>query len=170
MHLSKVNEALQHKIVGGSIHQWNCWPNSRFLDYENIGAYASVVFSIETQEIYTAEINSNREDIKPYRWLNPLYKQSYVDEAKEKNVDINIAWDSVKWVDLETSEDWLEKATAIFNNEEFDDRVKVPVNLEKDELFELMTLAHERDITLNQLVENLLQNVIDKEKNERLNF
>ena len=168
MHLSKVNEALQHKIVGGSIHQWDCWPNTRFLDYENNGAYASVVFNIETQEIYTAEINSNRDFIKPYRWLNPTYKQSYIDEAKEKNVDINIAWDDVKWVDLETSEDWLEKATAIFKNEPFDERVKVPINLEKDELFQLMSLAHERDVTLNQLVENILEDMVNRHRNDDL--
>lgn len=42
----------------------------------------------------------------------------------------------------------------------------VPLDLEKEELYELMLMAHERDITLNQLVENLLREVIDRLENE----
>ena len=34
--------------------------------------------------------------------------------------------------------DWLEKASAIFTGQDFDTRVQVPLNLEKDELYKLM--------------------------------
>lgn len=166
MHLSKVNNALDHKITGGSEYYWSCWQNPRWLDYETEFANASVVFNTQTQEIYTAEINDKNNNYKPYRWLNPLYKQAMYDEAKERNLNPNLAWDDVAWYDLETPEDWLEKARAIMRGEEFDNRVQVPVDLDKDELFQLMTLAHERDITLNKMVEIILQQVIDKHNNE----
>lgn len=162
MHLSKVNTALDHKIIGGSEFQWDCWPNTRFLDYESNGAFASVIFNIETQEVYNAEVNCNREGVKPYRWMNPAYKQEYIDEAKERNIDPNIAWDDVKWTELETSEDWCEKANAIFNNCSFDERVQVPLDLDNDTLFKLMTMAHEHDVTLNKMMEIVLQEVIDR--------
>ena len=162
MHLKKVNEALQHKITGGSEYYWHCWPNPRWLDYESEYAHASVVFNTETQEIYTAEICDKEHKYKPYRWLNPAYKQAMIDEAKDRVIDPNQAWDDTDWYDLETTEDWLEKASAIFTGQEFDTRVQVPLNLEKDELYKLMTMAHEHDVTLNKMVEIILQEMIDR--------
>lgn len=162
MHLSKVNEALDHKICGGSEHQWDCWSDARFLDFESDNAYASVVFNTKTQEVYLAEVNDKPDNHKPYRWMNPLYKQAYVDEAKQRNVDPDQAWDNKKWYDLETQEDWLGKARAIMRGEEFDERVQVPIDLEKDELFALMKMAHDRDITLNEMVEEILWEVIKR--------
>jgi predicted HicB family RNase H-like nuclease len=37
----------------------------------------------------------------------------------------------------------------------------VPIELPDDELFQLMRMAHERDITLNQLVEEALRLAIE---------
>jgi hypothetical protein len=34
--------------------------------------------------------------------------------------------------------------------------------LENDQLFEIMKMAHERDITLNEMVESILRRVIDE--------
>lgn len=166
MHLSKVNEALEHKITGGSEYGWHCWENARWLDYESDYAHASVVFNSQTQEVYSAEVNDKDDNYKPYRWLNPIYKEALLADAKERNLDPNDAWDGVKWYDLETSQDWLEKAGAIMRGEEFDTRVQVPLTLGKDELYQLMELAHKNDVTLNKMVEIILQNMIDKHKNE----
>jgi hypothetical protein len=41
------------------------------------------------------------------------------------------------------------------------------LTLEDDEMFQLMKMAHEQDITLNQLVENLLRRVIEEEELRR---
>ena len=164
MHLSKVNEALDHKIVGGSEFQWNCWPDARYLDYETEYAYASVLFNTSTQEVYCAEVNDKDDNHKPYRWMNPRYKDQYIDDAKQRGVDPDQAWDDKKWYDLETQEDWLEKARAIMRGETFDTRIQVPLTLENDELFALMKMAHDRDITLNQMVEIVLQHAIDHHK------
>jgi len=162
MHLSEVNEALDHKICGGSEYGWSCWPNARFLDYESEYAHASVVFNTETQEVYTAEVNDKEDILKPYRWINPLYKDLYLDEAKERGVNPNQAWDDKEWCDLEVQDDWLTKASSILRGELFDERIKVPLNLSKDEMFQLMQMAHDRDITLNKLVEELLWEVIKR--------
>lgn len=166
MHLSKVNEALNHKIVGGSEHQWNCWGNARFLDYESDYAYVSVVFNIRTQEVYVAEVNDKDNKHKPYRWLNPEYKEDYLAEAKERGVNPDVAWDETKWYDLETCEDWLEKAGAIMRGEDFDTRVEVPLDLDDETMMNLFMLAHKKDVTLNKMVEIILQEVINKHKNK----
>ena len=46
-------------------------------------------------------------------------------------------------------------------------RVSIEVDLTDDEWYTLMKIAHERDITLNQLVENILRDYIEHIKKER---
>jgi predicted HicB family RNase H-like nuclease len=55
----------------------------------------------------------------------------------------------------------------MFNGEEFDNRVQVPLDLDDDLMMQLFMEAHKRDITLNQLVEEILKKVIaESELNE----
>jgi hypothetical protein len=56
----------------------------------------------------------------------------------------------------------LEKAQAIISGNEYDTRVQVPLTLDDDQLFDLMKLAHNSDLTLNELVEDILRDVIHK--------
>jgi predicted HicB family RNase H-like nuclease len=41
-------------------------------------------------------------------------------------------------------------------------RETVEIEIEEELLFQLMLLAHEQDITLNQLVENILREFVDR--------
>lgn len=169
MHLSQINEAFEHRIVGGSEYQWNCYgPNARYLDYHSEYAHGSVIFDTETQMVYEAIIDAKEDGDDnlpgPYRWLNPDTKQKYLDECKERNIEPNSAWDDVNWIDLEVEEDFLTKANAIFNNRPFDRRVTVPLDLDDWTILQLALEAHKRDVTLNKMVEIILQGVIDKEK------
>jgi hypothetical protein len=161
MFLSDMNTALDSRIVGGSEHSWDIWENSRYLDYESEYAYASVIFNTKTQEIYEATVNDKNDKHSPYRWFNPKFKEVYYKEAKERNIDPDQAWDNVKWVDIEVEQDFLEKARAIFNDFVVDTRIQVPIDLEDDVLLKLFMEAHKRDITLNQLIEEILVNLIE---------
>ena len=168
MRLNEINEALDHKITGGSEYQWNCYPDGRYLDYESDFAHVSILYSTVDQTVYQAEVSVKREawdeDKKPYRWLNPDYKDALYKESKKRKVDPDIAWDDVKWIDLEMTEDFLEKATAIFNGEEYDTRVKIEFDLDDISILKLATEAHKRDITLNKMIEIILQEVIDSHR------
>ena len=67
---------------------------------------------------------------------------------------------------LELAEDLLEKITAIVNGTLFDTRITIQVDLDEDVINSLMRMAHDRDITLNQLMEELIRQHIDEvEKN-----
>jgi len=167
MNLAQINEATNHRITGGSEYCWQCYPDARYLDYESEYAHLSVLFNTNTQEIYCAEVNT-KEHKYQYRWLNPAYKDAMLDEAKQRNVDPNQAWDDVKWTDLDVEEDFLEKANAVFNGEEFDTRIQVPLDLDDDLLLQLAMEAHKRDITLNKMVEIVLQEAIERHRNDDL--
>ena len=164
MHLSEVNEALNHRITGGSTYHWQCYgPNARYLDYESDYAHASVLFDSKTQVVYEASVNAKDEKLTPYRWLNPEYKDAYYAESADKKVDPNNAWDNTNWCDLEVADDWLEKANAIFNGLSFDNRVTVPLDLDDATMLQLCMEAHKRDITLNKMIEQILEMAIAKE-------
>jgi hypothetical protein len=69
---------------------------------------------------------------------------------------MNEAWDKVNYTDLEVAEDWLEKSSKIVADEDYDTKVTVPLELPDNELFTLMKMAHERNTTFNQLIEDIL--------------
>ena len=153
-----------HRISGGSEYQWNCFgPDARYLDSEFPDRYsASIVFDTQTQVVYEATVcdySANRA----YRWLNPDFKSEFVNEVLIRGSQ-DQAWDNVGYIDLDVTEDWLTKARAIVIGESYDSRVSVPIDLPDDEMLALMTLAHERDITLNQLVEQILTLAIQDRK------
>ena len=156
-------EAVNYRITEGSEYCWQCYgPNAYSLDYwnqEQDGHTVSIVFDTRTHEVYEAcAYDYSRE--RAYRLINPAYKQEHASEAESRDVDINQAWDDVNYIDLETDEDFLEKARAIVSGEDYDTRVQIPVNFTDEELLRYMTLAHERDITFNQLVEEALRHAI----------
>jgi len=165
MKIADTNLAFNHQITEGAEYQWQCFPNGRFLDYESEYAHGSVVFDVQTQRVYSAEVN-DKEDKFRYRWVDPEYIQAYRDESKERNVDPDQAWDDRKWTNLDVEEDFLEKAEALFAGKEFDTRVQIPVEFDDELLMTLFKKAHERDITFNQLVEEALTELLEEFKRD----
>ena len=54
-------------------------------------------------------------------------------------------------------------------NEPQDNRVEVELDLEPELLFELMIMAHQKDITLNSMVELILKELIVSKQHEQKN-
>jgi hypothetical protein len=167
LNLKDVNTVLEHRICGGIEFLWSCYPNARHLDYEGDFGTATVVYNTITQEIYEADVSAKAEEWdeepKPYRWLNPDYKDAMIAEATTRAIPWQNAWDDVKWVDLETEEHWFEKAKAILNGVKFDERIQVPVDLDNDTLLKLSMEAHKRDITLNDMIALILNRLIEEQ-------
>ena len=149
-----------HRISGGSEYQWECFgPNARYLDSEFPDRYsASIVFDTETQVVYEATVCDYAAN-RAYRWLNPDFKSAHDAEVQSRGVQ-DQAWDTVGYTDLDVTEDFLTKAEAIAAGDSYDTRITVPLEMSDDEQLRLMTMAHEQDITLNQLVEQILTEAI----------
>lgn len=166
--MSDFINAINYKITGGSDYGWQCFGNNaRWLDSEDSKYSASIVFNNETQMVFVAEVHEYVNN-RSYRWINPLYATEYASEFKSRNIDNTLAYDNIKFVDLEVANDWIEKCTAITSyNFDYDPRVQIELNLSEAEIFHLMTLAHKKDVTLNQYVEDLLQTAIEKHAAEK---
>lgn len=167
MHLKQINEALGHAITEGSEYQWQSFPDARILDYASEYATASVVFSTKTQEVYEASVEFIISDSRPYRWINQTYKDSYIAEYESKGLDPQIAWDDVRYIDLDIADDFLEKANCMFDGVVPDPRIQVELDLDDTTLLQIAKEAHKRDITLNQMIQHVLQTFIDNHDSKK---
>lgn len=166
--LQEFIEAINFRITGGSEYQWKCFgDNARYLDCEGetLNEFSvHAVFDSKDQTIYSVEAWDYIND-RAYRWIHPNYIKAYKKSCKKYNVDFENACDTMNFIDIEVEPDMLEKVSAIIAGEEYDTRVQVPLTLDDDQLFDLMKMAHEQDLTLNELVEDMLRTVI-KEREE----
>jgi hypothetical protein len=166
-------ELVDYKITEGSDYGWGCYgPNSFTLDSWNgihgKGGYSfSITFSTKSQKVYEVGMCDYTND-RAYRMINAKFQEKHRKEAEMRDVNLNEAWDDVSYVELDVVEDFLEKARAIINGEEYDTRVQLQVKFTDEELLTYMKVAHENDITFNELVENALRNAIDEVNAGRL--
>ena len=166
-------ELVDHKITEGSDYGWSCYgPNAYTLDSWNgvhgPGGYSfSIVFSTKSQKIYEVSMCDYTNN-RAYRMINPKNVEKHRKEAESKSVLANQAWDDVDYIDLEVDDDFIQKCLAIKDGDEYDTRVQVPVDFTDEDLLQYMKLAHERDITFNQLVEEALRFAIAEVEAGRL--
>jgi hypothetical protein len=164
---------VNYRITEGSDYGWRCYGSkahslSAWNGVHGRGGWsANIVFSTKTQRVFEVEICDYTND-RAYRMINPKYKEKHAAESVDRGELGNQAWDDVNYIDLDLEEDWLEKAQAIVSGEEYDTRVQVPLELPNEQLFELMKLAHEQDLTLNQFVEKILRELIIKSQWQEL--
>lgn len=151
-------------VYGDSAYCLSAWNGV----HGNGGWSLDIVFDTETQLVYQVGAHDYTNN-RAYRMIHHDYKAAHGKDAKN-NEYANQAWDDVDYTDLEVDEDWLDKATAIVAGVDYDDRIKVPVEFSDEELLKYMKLAHERDITFNQLIEEALRAAIDNFEKDPADF
>jgi len=158
-------EIVDYKITEGSDFGWNCYGKDvHMLDSwngEQDGHSFTVIFDTKTQVVYEVQAHDYVHN-RAYRMINEDYRKKAKKEARKRDVSRDQAWDDVDYVDIEVDDDFFQKCLSIKAGEDYDTRVSVPLELEDELMFELMKMAHERDITLNEMVEEVLRRVIDE--------
>lgn len=156
-------ETVDYRITEGSDFLWQCFgPKAYRLDSwesQRDSHTVSVVFDTDTQTVYQMEAHDYPGE-KSFRWTHPDYREAHVTEARDRDVNIQQAWDHVNFVEIESAENLVRIAKAIVQGQPYDQRVSVPIDLTDEEWYQLMRQAHELDITLNQLVEQVLARAI----------
>ena len=158
-------EIVDYKITEGSDFGWLCYGKDvHMLDSwngEQDGHSFTVIFDTKTQVVYEVQAHDYVHN-RAYRMINPDFQKKTKKEAKRRDVDKNNAWDDVDYVDLEVDDDFIQKCLSIKAGEDYDTRVSVPMDFSDEELLQYMKLAHEQDITFNQLVERALREAINR--------
>jgi hypothetical protein len=155
-------EVVKYRISEGGEYGWTCYgPNAHALSAwsgpENDVWSANVVFDTKTTVVYEVSVCDYVKN-RAYRIIHPEHVDEY-HECEEKltcSDRFDEAWDDVTYTDLDLDEDWLEKAKAIVEGREYDTRIQMPINLSNKEFLTLAELAHESDVTLNQMIERIL--------------
>jgi hypothetical protein len=166
-------ELVDYKITEGDSYGWSCFgPNAYQLSSWNgvhgKGGYSfNIIFSTKSHKVYEVEVCDYTND-RAYRMINPDYVKKYNKEAKHRGEFGNQAWDNVNYIDLDVDDDFIQKCLSIKAGEPYDTRVQVPIDLPDDMMFEMMKMAHERDITLNQFVEEVLKLAIEQAESGEL--
>lgn len=165
-------KAINYKITGGSEYQWRCYgDNARYLDcsdHEGPGTYSiSAIFDSVDQTVYAIELWDYTND-KEYRWINPIWVKDHMKACTEHEVDCYESCDGRNFIDLDVASDILEKISKVVAGEPYDERVKIEVDFSDEELLQYMKMAHERDMTFNEFVEEALRHAIEEFKAGRL--
>lgn len=157
-------ETVDYKITEGSNYCWHCFgPNAYRLDswnQEQDGHSIIILFDTRTHEVYEATACDYKRN-RAYRLINPDYKDAQEREGRDRDVNLKQAWDDVNYTDLDVDGDFLEKARAIVAGQDYDTRVQIQVDFTDEELLTYMRMAHDRDITFNQLVEEAIKAAIE---------
>lgn len=166
MELSDFLELTNNRITGGSEYMWDCYgKNARFIDFENSDIMISMVYDTKTNKAYemTVDIEETPDGDCAYRWVDEVYQRPLAREYKARGLDISSEryTDCSEDVIILTAKNAMKTADTLA-----DTRVEVPLELSDDEIFRLMKMAHERDITLNQLVDEILRETIDRIESE----
>jgi predicted HicB family RNase H-like nuclease len=163
-------ELVDYRITEGSAFMWQCYGTDAYqLDSWNgdlNGHSFCITFDTKTQTVYEVQAHDYTNE-RAYRMINPDFKKKMKKESKRRNVERNQAWDDVDYVDLEVDDDFIRKCLAIKAGEKYDTRVTVPLTLSDEETFGLMKMAHAQDITLNQLVEDMLKIYIKQAESDK---
>ena len=161
-------ETVEYKISEGSKYQWDCYGNSAWtLTHEDYPRNTTIfiVFDTEDQTVYEMQAWDGLYK-REYRWINKQYINAHTAECVERGVPVHQSIDDRNYIELEVEEDMIEKATAIFKGLIYDERVQVQLDLSKDELLSIMTMAHKKDMTLNAFVEHILIEFIRKQEEQ----
>jgi len=160
-------ELVDYRITEGGEYGWQCYgPNAYCLDSWNgvhgKGGFSfSITFSTKTQKVYEVTVCDYTND-RAYRMINPSKVAKHRKEAESRDVDLNQAWDSVDYVDLEVDDDFIQKCLAIKAGEDYDTDVCVPLDLPDDLLMFAFKAAHEQNLTFNEFMNQMLRSFIDR--------
>lgn len=153
-------EIVNYRVTEGSAYGWQCYGHDAYMldswNGEQDGHSFTIIFDTKTQVVYEAQAHDYVHN-RAYRMINEDFRKKNKKEARRRAVNKDQAWDDVRYVDLDVDDDFIQKCLAIRAGEDYDTRVLVPIDFTDQELLAYMKLAHERDITFNQFVEETLR-------------
>ena len=158
-------ELVDYRITEGSNYGWQCYGGNAYMmdswNGEQDGHSFTVIFDTKDQTVYEVQAHDYVHD-RAYRMINEDFLKKMKKESKRRDVNRAEAWDDVRYIDLEVDDDFIQKCLAIRAGEDYDTRVSVPIDMSDADLLVFMKMAHERDITFNELVEEALRQAIEQ--------
>ena len=167
--LSESLDLIDHKITSGYVYQWTSFGpdvfglesnNAEFDTHDDDNDYHfDLIFDTKTQTVYSVAIHDYKNN-RNYRRIHPDYIAAYNKEYQERMGDRV----DIEYIDLEDDQDFVTKTRAIIKGEEYDTQVSIPLKLSDEELARIAVAAHEKNMTLNDYVIELLQQELSSQQ------
>lgn len=122
------------------------------------------------QHIHKIAVKDNVEKVvyvlNDYPFKNPEELTGWTFKHWNDNFNELVSRDCENYeiIELQTIEDFIDKANSIRNELNYDKRIEIPLDISKNDLFDLMYAAHLEDVTLNTFVERCLRETIAEHK------
>ena len=163
-----------YKVTEGSEFYWNCFgPNCRFIELKNNEIGGSVVFSKLNQEIFQAEVYDEANNVA-YRWMPSTAREKYFAECEDRNVPKMEAWDGCDFVDVETVNQFSDVVKSLIQGEppegDLEGDMDVELELPQHVIVFLSLEAHKRNITLNEMINIALREMLTKIENGEIDL
>lgn len=151
---------------------WDCF-GEKAIGFDATNEYADVTFmyNAELDELVQVTVNMsynhpeyNKGKMFAYRWTHPDFVKAVYEESVKRGIDDGIAWDDVRWADTDSEEDILQKVSDMWNGVPHDTRVIMNIDIDDETFLIVAKRAHERDITFNEMITEMLLWVKDNEE------
>ena len=106
MNLMEIVSAANGRGKGAADYEWECFGDTaRYLDIgnEDVGQQAAVIFDTDDGTVYAMEIFLPQAPAA-FRWIDERYADLFIKECMMRNVDPNIAFDSVIFQNISSTE------------------------------------------------------------------
>lgn len=116
MTLKDFFELVNYRITEGSEYHWSCYGSNAYYitawDERNDGVSGGVIFDTKTQLVYEVEVNDYGNE-EAYRWINLDFKPAYAEECRSRGLNPDLAWEEVRFTDINDDEAFLAKAKEV---------------------------------------------------------
>lgn len=171
-----VMKAAQFKISEGAEYGWDCFGDKDEiynLDFsETLGSFdtnsASAVFNRRTGKVY--ELTAFDRADNCFRWIDPEHENVVKEEYVKRNLNFDLAYDSVEFINVNSEETILEILEILILNPDASEYLApyleqedsiITISMTETELALISKAAHLKNMTLNQF---MIEAVKDKLK------
>jgi hypothetical protein len=169
MTLEQWMNAIKYRITEGSEYTWRCYGDHAYTlgswsGCNDTGYSADIVFDTKTQTVYEFSIIDYRTE-EHFRWINPDYTAAYKTESANRGIRADDSCTGNPVVDVGHEQDLLGYYDTVINQGvEYEDqsRRRVEIDIDDETFLKIARMAHERDITFNQMCEVAIRAELDR--------
>ena len=171
MNFARFCELTGHNLTEVARFLWPCYGenayNFSYWNEDHDGFSINTIVRLDGMIVEVVEVCDYAAN-RAYRWFNPNTgaREAYIKAAPAHCENYRQAWDDVDFVELDVLDDFIAKAEAIRDGRDYDDRVTMPIDISDEDFVSIARMAHDRDITFNQMVEHILREQIDRVRRE----
>lgn len=159
MKLEDILPLIDYSISEATSYLWPCFGNHcrlwSFVDCEGRD-FGSCVVNECGQILLISFSFVDNSKYSAYYWLEPKYRQVYLDECKVRQIDPDKYTDGILAIELEESQDVFEKISAIYKLAPFDKSILLSIELSTKHFDALNELALKNGLTLEQQIHNII--------------